>query len=162
MITLWADQILSVPVAGASALNRSFLGLSALSALDRRIQRFTLIRTIVGIDIMPTVRDSGEGDQLVSIGIAVVSEETAATGSPDPSVEDEHPLRPWVWRAQFRVFASAVDDQNVVRVRADVDLHSQRKLENGRPALLIRNVDNQGTSTPISVTGLIRMLYLIS
>ena len=159
--TLWADSILNVNVASAtsSLLN---LGLPTLSVLQRRIERFTLIRTIIGVDIAPTVRDSGEGDQLVSLGIGVFSEQADTIAElPDPTVAEDFPLRGWVWRARYRVYAVAVDDQNVSRCRVDLDMRSQRKMENGRPRLIVANGANQGTPTAINVMGLIRMLYLV-
>ena len=59
--TLWADTLISLATA-TDTLSLVNLGLPTLSALQRRIERFTLIRTIIGIDIQPTIRDSGEGD----------------------------------------------------------------------------------------------------
>ena len=161
MATLWADSIVSLSIASSS---RSLvnLGLPDLTALQRRIERFTLIRTIIGIDIMPVVRDSGEGDQLLSLGI-LVSSDTAdiTTEIADPADGDSHPLRGWVWRYRTRCYASAVDDQNIYGRRVDMDLRSQRKIENGRPRLVVRNEPNQGVATAFLVSGLIRMLYLV-
>ncbi len=163
MPTLWADQVFSESVGAGSpgALDRSFLGLNTLNALERRIQKFTLLRTIIGIDIMPTVRDPGEGDNLLSIGIGIVSDGVSQADSPDPADESSFPIMPWVWRARYRVYAVAVDDQNVNRVRVDLDIRAQRKLDNGRPALMTRILDFQGTPFAITITGAIRMLYLV-
>ncbi len=163
MPTLWADQLLNEAVGAGGGRDASFLGLSTLSALDRRIQRFTLIRTIIGINIEPTVPDSGEGDQLVSLGIGIMdNQQSVVADMPDPAVEAEFPTKGWTWRAQYRVYAVAAGDQNRIHQRVDLDIRAQRKLENGRPALVLTNTDNQGVATAVSVTGIIRMLYLVS
>ena len=161
MPTVWGDSLLSETVAGGGTVDVAFLGLPTLSALQRRIERFTLTRTIIGIDIMANVRDSGEGDQVVDLGIGVFDNNMAVANFPNPAVEEEFPPLGWLWRARYRVYASAVDDQNVVRVRVDMNIKAQRKLQNGRPALVTTNTDVQGVATVILVTGLIRMLYLV-
>ena len=114
------------------------------------------------MDYMPTVRDSGEGDQQLDVGIAVVQQsQNAVADMPDPFVADDFPTKPWVWRARYRIYAVAVDDQNVHYTRVDLDLRGKRKLENGRLVYLMTNNDQQGTSTPIVATGIIRQLYLV-
>ena len=162
MGTLWADQILNEAVAGGGGRDISFLGLASLTAIDRRLAKITLIRTIIGIDIQPTVPDSGEGDQLLAIGIGLVSDEADTTASTaNPASENEHPTKGWIWRTQYRVYAVAAGDQNRHPLRVDLDIRAQRKLDNGRMALMLANTDNQGVSTAITVTGVIRMLYMV-
>ena len=159
--TIWADSIFNLSIA-AGTLSLLNLGFPTLSELQRRIERFTLIRTIIGVDVQAAVRDSGEGDQLVDLGIGVFSDQADTVAElPSPGVPEDFPLRGWVWRARYRIYASAVDDQNVVPRRVDLDMRSQRKLENGRPRLIVANTNNQGQATAIAVTGMIRMLYLV-
>jgi len=161
MPTIWADQIINENVSAGGVVQSEELGLDALSALDRRVNRFTILRTIIGLDIQTIVRDAGEGDQIVSLGIGVIGEEVSATQMPDPANQAEFPLRGWIWRARYRIYGSSTNDQNVVSRRIDLDLHSQRKLENGRPVFISSNIDNQGVSQAVTLTGLIRLLYLV-
>ncbi len=161
MPTIWFDSLLSEAVAPGTQDLRQ-LGTGAQAVTERRLQRYTLTRTIIGLEIHPTVRDSGEGDQLVDIGIGLFSlEANTAAEVANPAVESEFPIQGWLWRARYRVYASAVDDQNIYPVRIDLDIRAQRKLENGRMGLVTSNMNNQGTSTAISVTGIIRMLYIV-
>jgi len=160
MPTMWVDQILSMAVAsGAQGIQQTS---PALADLPLRLERFTAIRTIIGIDIGPTVRDPGEGDQLVTLGIGVVTQEAlVANVVPDPNSATDFPQRGWMWRARYRVYAVAVDDQNVARVRVDLDLRSQRKVENGKVVLIVNNDANLGVATSITVHGVIRMLFRV-
>ncbi len=161
MPTLWSDTLISESVAGGAGRDAKFLGLPSLGALARRIERFTVTRTIIRLDIAAAVRDSGEGDQVFDVGIGVVQDtQTVVADMPNPSLETEYPTMGWLWRSRFRIYAVAVDDQNVNLVRLDLDIRAQRKLQNGRMVLISTNNDNQGTSTAVQMSGLIRMLYI--
>ena len=160
--TIWADSVLNMSTAGGGSQSLVNLGLPALSTLQRRIERFTLIRTIIGIDIGATVRDSGEGDQSFALGIGIFPEESDTVAElPDPRDDQAFPERGWIWRGVYRVYAVAVGDQNVSRNRVDLDIRGQRKVENGRPRLISKNQDDQGVSTAVTVSGMIRMLFLV-
>ncbi len=159
--TVWIDTLLSDDIASGGR-DVVFLGASGLSVVQRRIERFTLLRTIIRVDLASTVRDSGEGDQLVDLAIAIVDgEQTVVADMPDPSAEGDFPAKPWVWRARYRVYASSVNDQNVDVIRIDKDLRGRRKLENGRLVYLGTNQANQGTSTAVTSVGIIRQLYQV-
>jgi len=163
MTTVWVDTLLNLTVAvGAQGSIRLGFPTADISIAQRRLERFTLIRTILGFDLAPTVRDSGEGDQVVDMGIGVFSQEAISVGQfADPLAAGDFPARGWAWRARYRVYASAVDDQNVVRVRVEKDLKSRRKIESGGLMLVVDNQDNQGVSTTTTLTGLIRCLFLV-
>ena len=161
MPSVWFDTLLNDAVASA-AQEVIGMGPPGASVTERRVQRYTLIRSILSFDIMPTVRDSGEGDQLVTLGMGVVSTESAAAGNvPDPETPTDYPIRGWVWRNRYRIYASAVDDQNVDHVRVEVDLRGKRKIENGEMVLITKNSSNQGTATVVTLSGIIRLLYLV-
>ncbi len=160
--TLWVDTLLSFNTATAGQTITP-LGPAGLSTVERRLERLTLIRTIVRIDLAAAVRDAGEGDNIVDYGIEVVSEESRAAGTvPDPSTEVDFPTRGWVWRARYRVYQSSVDDQNVDIVRIDKDLHGKRLIENGRLIMVTDNTANQGTAVTTQTTGIVRCLFLAS
>ena len=161
MPTFWMDTLINLVVASDG---QDDVGLGVLTAdisvSQRRLERFTVLRTIIGIDIAPTIRDSGEGDQIATLGIGVISRETLAN-PPDPNSAADFPQRGWLWRARYRVYASAVDDMNISRVRVDLDLRGKRKVEAGSLELIMNNDANQGSATSITATGLIRVLFLV-
>ena len=162
MPTLWIDSLLSEAVSGGGR-DLVILGATGLATLELRMARFTLTRTIIGLDIHPTVPDSGEGDQVVDIGIGLGSiEQSLVADFSDPSVETDFPTTGWLWRARYRVYAVAAGDQNRAgHVRVDLDIRGQRKLQNGRMLLTTTNQDNQGVSTAITLTGIIRQLFIV-
>ena len=80
---------------------------------------------------------------------------------PSPATETSFPAKGWIWRARYRVYASAVDDQNIDPVRVEKDIRSKRELVNARIALITINTDNQGMATAITLTGIIRQLFLV-
>ena len=162
MPTLWSDRLINlvVPSGGQTVVGLTFFG--GIADLERRTERFTLLRTILRLDLMSTVRDSGEGDQLVTAGIGVGALEAVDAGVvPDPDTESEYPSDGWVWRTRYRVYASAVDDQNVDPIRIDLDLRAKRKMNNAKAYMISTNAANLGTAFPVTWTGLIRQLYLV-
>ena len=129
-----------------------------------RLAQMTLLRTVVGLNVGLTVHDSGEGSQLVSLGIGIVSREAFGGGittTPDPEVDTNFPTRGWVWRARYRVFGFAADQPTVYSQRVDLDIRSQRKLENGVMLYKITNENVEGVANTITVHGLIRQLWLV-
>jgi len=161
MATLWVDTIMSVAVAGNG---QSIIALdeTGFSIQQRRAARWTLLRSIIRLDLAATVRDSGEGDQVVTLGVGVVSEEAfAASTVPDPNVGLDFPIKGWVWRSRYRIYAVSVDDQNVDIVRIDLDIRARRLMANGRLAIIVNNENNQGTSTSITYTGIYRALFQV-
>ena len=160
MPTLWIDklQTFGVPAAGGQVIDQLT---AEMPITTLRTARLTLLRTIVRLDLAASVRDSGEGDQAVRMGICIVPVEAVAN-PPDPKIATDHPTRGWIWRSAYRVYAVATDDQNVDVIRIDVDLRSKRKLENGLCVFVVDNDDNQGTATAIQVIGVIRQLWMVS
>jgi len=161
MPTVWIDTLLGHTTAtGGQTIIE--LGAAPLTDTITRVSRFTLLRTIIHLDMAAAVRDSGEGDTIADVGIAVVSQEGLAAGVvPDPSVVGDHPTRPWVWRSRFRIYASAIDDQNVNVREVDKDLRGRRKIENGTLVFITDAAANQGTAPAVQFVGIIRQLYLV-
>ena len=161
MPTLWVDTLFADSIASGGQVVHE-LDSTVFSVTERRFARATLLRTIVRLDIAPTVRDSGEGDQIVDIGIGVTSQEAfAASVVSDPATAIDFPVKGWVWRARYRSYAVSTNDQNVDIIRVDKDLRGQRKLENGRLFLVADNGANQGDATATQITGIIRALLLV-
>ena len=161
MATLWIDSHMLVTIASGGTEHRSLM--TGFTAGDTRLRRMTLVRTIIGLDVGYTVHDAGEGSQRVSLGIAVVEQGAFAAGElPDPALATDFPRLPWVWRNQYRVFGFAADQPAVFTRRIDLDIRSQRKLDNGEAYINMRNAAQEGVSAAVEVTGIIRMLWLVS
>ena len=160
MATLWIDSSMNASV--ASGGNSFFSLMTGFAAGDTRLARMTLIRTIIGLNVGYTVHDSGEGSQRASLGIAIAEQSAFTAGSlPSPNLVTSFPRLPWVWRAHYRVFGFAADQPAVYSQRVDLDIRSQRKLENGIAFIKINNDVQEGVASTIEVTGLIRMLWLV-
>ena len=159
---LWTDTIIDLTQGSGGALGFVDLTSTFLSN-EMRLAQLTLVRTIVGIDIAYSVHDAGEGSQQASCGICVISREAeSASAIPGPQTANDYPIRPWVWRARYRVFGFAADQPAVYTARVDLDLRSQRKLENGELVFIARNDPEEGTASTLLFSGLVRCLYLVS
>jgi len=161
MSRLWIDTGATLAVANAST--DAFSLMTGLTTTESRLAQMTLLRTIIGINLGYSVHDSGEGSQLVSVGIGITSNEAFATAGalPDPEVDLDFPARGWVWRGRYRVFGFAADQPAIFTQRVDLDMRSQRKLESGLAYLIVRNEAVEGVATTIQMTGLIRQLWLV-
>ena len=159
MATFWTDTTFNNIVVVGTQLQSNLMG--ALDMTETRLGQLTLLRTIIGFDVGHAVHDSGEGSQRAAMGIGVASQEAFAAGVlPEPDSGSDHLPRGWVWRYVCRVFGFAADQSTIFTRRIDLDLRSRRKLENGLSYLVVDNIDSEGTSGSIKVTGLIRQLWL--
>ncbi len=159
---LWTDTIIDLTLASGTApvsvdLTSTFL------TNETRLSQLTLIRTIVGIDAAYSVHDAGEGSQNMTCGIAVVARPSLAPvgAIPAPNQVSEYPIRPWVWRYRSRIFGFAADQPAVFVRRVDLDLRSQRKVENGEVLFIANNDPEEGVASTVLVSGLIRCLYKV-
>ena len=163
MPRVWMDKAGTMTAAGGGGRDTIALTDALADRLDTRLAQMTLLRTIIGLNIGYAVHDSGEGSQLVSIGIGVVSQDAfnvaADAGIPNAELDADHPTRGWVWRTRYRVFGFAADQPAVFTQRVDMDIRSMRKLENGVSIMTITNEDIEGVSTTIQIHGLIRQLW---
>ena len=161
MTRVWVDSTLSIQVASSGQDSRSLI--TGFSAADTRLAQMTLLRTIIGVDIAYTVHDSGEGSQKVSLGIGITSQEAFAAGTlPDPVLATDYPTRPWIWRAEYRVFGFAADQPTIFTRRLDLDIRAMRKLENGEVFIVVDNFPIEGVTASITVLGLIRQLWNVT
>ena len=162
MAFVWVDTLVDNDLASTGSHVQDLT--STLTLSDLRISQVTIMRTIVRLDIAYTVHDSGEGSQLIDIGIGVAGRDAFDAGVaslPNPDVETDFPTKGWLWRSRYRVFGFAAD-QPAVSVRAvDMDLRSRRKMDNGRAFVIIKNSPMEGVATTVTVVGLIRQLYLV-
>ena len=160
---VWTDTFIDLAVASGGPAQ--FVDLSSTFLTNEmRLAQMTLVRTIIGIDVAYAVHDAGEGSQQATAGICVVDRNALAGGVgsiPNPNVALEKPIRPWVWRAKWRIFGFAADDPTIFTRRVDLDLRSQRKLENGEIVFIANNVPEEGAASVVLLSGLVRCLYLV-
>jgi len=160
MPTVWIDTRLNDDIGNASFVNKSLM--TGVSATQTRFDRMTLLRTILGFDVAYTVHDAGEGSQRVALGIGITTQEAFAAGVlPDPDNETDFPRLPWVWRAEYRIFGFAADQPAIYTRRIDLDIRSQRKLENGEAFLVATNNPIEGVLSSVRLSGFIRQLWLV-
>ena len=160
MPKLWIDTSAALLMAAAGIDFKSLM--TGVSLTQTRFDQMTLLRTVIGIDIGRLVHDSGEGSELISIGIGVASQESfAAVVLPDPDVDTDFPTRGWIWCARYRTYGFAADQPAVYNTRVDLDLRSQRKLENGEAYIIGTNELVNGVTSAVQVTGLIRQLWQV-
>ncbi len=158
--TFWIDTVMNDSVTEATQELKSLM--SGVSSVDQRIGSWTLLRTIIGLDLGYLVHDSGEGSQVISCGIGVASQEAVIATVPDPQVATDFPVRGWIWRAQYRIFGFAADDPAVFTRRIDLDIRSRRKLDNGE-AFFVADLESiEGAASTAQVVGMIRQLWMPS
>ncbi len=160
MPRLWVDTVIDNTLAiGAQTVISLMTG---VSATQTRFDRMTLLRTIIGLDLARSVHDSGEGSELVGIGIGIASQEAFAAGTvSDPLTATDFPTRGWVWRAHYRIFGFAADQPAVFDRRIDLDLRSQRKLENGEGFIVADVVAMEGANSTERLSGIVRQPWLV-
>ncbi len=157
---LWIDSLhnLDTPTAGQTVTSLMF----GVSNVQTRFDQMTLLRTIICHDYASAVLDSGEGSQILDIGIAVTSQEAfAASAVPDPNVDTDFPTRGWIYRCRHRLVAFAADAPAADVIRINKDIRSKRKLENGECYLVINNTALTGTTFTARLIGITRQLWLV-
>jgi len=160
MPNIWIDTNIDLAVASGGQVVASLM--TNFSQGTTRLQQMTLLRSVIGIDFAPVVMDSGEGSTEVSAGIGIATAEAfAAETLPDPATATDYPTRGWVWKGRYRVWATAADRAVLFTRRVDLDMRSQRKLDNGIGYLIIDNNAHEGSTVAIQAFGLIRQLWLV-
>ncbi len=117
----------------------------------------TLVRMIIDLAVLPTSIIFNSTDVMeLNLGIGLVSSEVV-TGSINVGISGELPQSGWLWRRRLLVMEAG----NAGLIKIDADIRSQRKLLYGEPRLFLSYALEAGTSFNVSVTGLIRCLYLM-
>jgi len=162
MKTFWADHLPNMTIATGTLVRTNVL--DDMSTQPDRFNRMTLTRTVIGIDVARLTHDSGEGSDQVFLGLGVIGLDAfniSGAAIPDPFIMSDYPIRGWIWRAAYRVYGFAADQPAVFNRRIDLDIRAQRKLENGVMFLAVKNTAFEGTSSVITVSGIIRTLWRI-
>ena len=155
----WIDSIINATLVAGTQIDVDMMGVASFSESRRG---WTLVRTIIGLDVAYAVHDSGEGSHLVSMGIGIAGTEalSAVGGTAEPDVAAEHPVRGWLYRAQYRIFGFAADDPTVYSARIDRDIRAKRKLDNGLCIFSANSALHEGAASTVKVTGIIRQYWL--
>jgi len=120
----------------------------------------TLVRTVVGLCLRAASPGVVSGQQRVTIGIALVSDD-AFSASAVPDVEDaaDFPVQGWLWREVRLVYDETLATGIINPVEVRLDLRAARKLDRSSMVLLMSNENLEGTGFDVRVLGLIRSLY---
>jgi len=154
--TSWVDTSVSISVANNGQGTIRLGTLFPEFVLSRGI---TIIRTVVDFGVFSETVAGAWGVSTIVWGIGVESLEAFDGGShPSPRVMIEQPTRGWLIRAQLAVSQNGVG--TVIAAREEVDLHSQRKLDNGIVFFSVTNDNVVGTAFTARIQGLVRMLVM--
>ena len=159
--TVWIDTLHENNITSGGAFITSLN--APWTAEEVRRGGLTLLRTIICHDYGYTIHDSGEGNQIIDVGIGVFSNEAfGASALPDPDLATDFPAKGWVYRCRHKL-AGFDADQPAVDIRTVYrDLRSRRKIENGILALHIMNKNGNGVASTIQVAGITRCLFMLS
>ena len=157
--TFWVDTLHNIDIASGGKSETTLMG--ALSVEDTR--GLTLIRMILCHNYSYTVHDSGEGSQLLDIGIGVASREALnATALSDPETATEHPTRGWLYRCRHKMHGFAADQAASDLRDVYRDLRAKRRMETGAVFLSLTNSAQSGAASAINVAGITRCLFMSS
>jgi len=149
----WTDQFID-EVTAAASIDEDLL-ISEADLLDIG-KGSTLVRMIGNLTVHPSTISNDSLDSMVySMGIGLVSPDVVA-GSIDVSSESDTPMSGWLWRVRETVFEANVD-----ALRINFDIRAQRKLMYGEPRIFMANNVGTGPTFSVTVTGIVRSLYLL-
>ncbi len=155
----WEDtSVLSVIVDNGDAL-LSLVG--GLSEDERR--GMTIVRTIVALSLSPQTTSGVVGSMMCDIAIGAANQQafTAGVASlPDPAINSERPPRGWLYKTRAAILDDADNASPLTEVRADV--RSKRKIDAGIAYLHLAVDARTGTAFSVTVSGLVRILYLMA
>ncbi len=158
--TFWADQLEDRIVVSSGQGVTDHLG--QFSDAITRINKLTLLRTIICHDYSYTIHDSGEGSAVLDIGIQVVSREALAAGvHPDPETELDFPTKGWIYRCRHKLHGFAADQASVDVRTVFRDIRAQRQINNGTVLTTYTNTPDSGTASSLHVVGITRMLFRV-
>ncbi len=157
--SIWTDTILDVDIPTSSFNLASLMG--NLIPTDTR-GGFTLIRTLICLDIAPLIPGVVSGIQQVSIGIGVASQEAfAAFIVPDADTPADYPARGWVYRCVRGLWDSSEVGVGTQAILLKEDIRTKRKVDDGEAWMEIRSSSVQGVTFTVHVSGIVRCLFLM-
>jgi len=156
--TKWEDTHIATTIAaGATSLGVAIDGTPS----GDDAQGLTLTRMLGELSFMSTTVAGAWGVQVLTMGVGGSSRVAFTADSlPTPNSNVEQPPRGWVWKTSVAVAQNGAGAP-VVMERVHFDIRAQRKLDGGRLWIVFVNVNLQGTSASVLVSGLIRVLFLL-
>ena len=152
----WRDSLKDINIASGNQSLTSLLG--DWTSIETR--GLTLVRLIVSLDVTPQTLGGTNSDQVMTYGVGVVGQDAfAASAVPDTEVEADRPPRGWLVRGSCRIIDSVTEPLPAVLCVGD--FRGKRKLDNGELVLIMHNAAHSGTAFAISVTGVVRALFLL-
>ena len=153
--TIWIDTLVDITMANSTQVVQSLVGTA--NVIEHT--QWTLIRTLICMDIFVEPTGTVDGIQGYDIGIGVASQEAFNAGVvPDPNVAADAPARGWVYRCRRSV-------QNVegaiepIFIHLQEDIRTMRKMDSGELYVVHNNTNLRGSAFDIGVIGIIRCLY---
>ncbi len=155
----WEDTVINVSSANGADTLTSLVG--GLSEDERR--GMTVVRAIVNLQLAPNPTSGVVGSMAVDIAIGLANQQafTAGAGSlPDPSINSERPPRGWLYRTRTRVLDDATSVPPMTSLMEDI--RAKRKVDAGILYLHLAPLPSTGTTFTTTITGIIRLLYLMA
>ena len=156
-ITAWDDQLVNTVnlVEGTQAPV-----LLAENVADPEKRGCTIVRMLIGIQIMPSNPNTANGTQRVMIGVGVTSDDAFSAGAlPDLETDADFPVQGWMYRDSFVVVDIASGGNPGMVVRIEKDIRAQRKIDRSTPFLVLRTNTIQGSTIGVMYSGIVRILY---
>ncbi len=128
--------------------------------VEADLRGLTVTRMIGDLSFYSSSVAGAFGTQLVSNGIAMISQEAdAAATFPDPNVAVDRPGMGWLWRNQMIVSQNGVGGEVVKRLTFDI--RTQRKFQWQRLRFISNNGPDLGTAFTVLTKGSVRVLVLM-
>ena len=155
--TTWNDTHLNFDIAsGAQASPALDVGLLTAN------EELTVVRTIVSLSLLMSIPGLNSGEQDVSWGIGVTSNEAlTAQVFPDPNVEGDSPTRDWVIKDRTLIVDSSTAGESYMPAYVRYDIRAQRKISEGRYFMVINNSPIRGVAQSVRLFGLVRTLFML-
>ena len=151
--TTWLDTFLDTSLADAGQFTT---GLMFSFDQDEAVG-MTLTRLLLCLQLSALVGNTIDSQQIIDIGIGTASAEAfAAVVLPDPNQATEFPEKGWIYRCRHLVNGDAANQ--LLPVRIELDLKSQRKIDTGVVWLSMQSITNGGTVVATIITGSVRLL----
>ena len=154
--TTWFDRNLGLTITSGGQANHRLAG--SLVPGDTEWRGRTVTRIIISpLTFHSTTVAGAWGTQSIVCGIGIVSLESfIASVVPDPFTEGEAPASGWLWKSEL--VASQNGISTPITISVDVDVHSQRRLQQGVLTLIVQNNPLFGTAFSVRMDGMSRTL----
>jgi len=159
---IWKDRVVNLTLVTASdGIPIRLTGATTPDPEDSK--GMTMVRCLGRLNILPLSPGTANGRTRLFVGLGIVSEEAfVAAGASLPTLDSqqEQPSSGWLLRTEVVVVDSIIAS-DLAAIPLEFDIRSQRKLMYGVPYLATQNVALGATPFTVSVTGVVRTLFLM-